>query len=266
MSSGYSPFYILYIAMNIATLTYTIGSLFYGLPIPIYGLKKWGPRMMSDAIYAAVWINIYGVIIFAIGQIQSLLGVDWSSFFSSILQLQANMFSALIQVKSIYYIITTEKISMALALLADPLLQFSSFITDIIFLLQFFIDLGEFIQQSYMILIAIGILLLSLPFRIGKGIGGTLISSQLPLYRFAVLPVFIQEMSSTSLAQIGSQLSTITDVNTLVATIAGIVPELVIIFIIIPMLYLSILAGISLGLGNAIGGSSGRVPFPLDLF
>ncbi|ACP35551.1 conserved hypothetical protein [Sulfolobus islandicus L.S.2.15] len=267
MSSGYSPFYILYIAMNIATLTYTIGSLFYGLPIPIYGLKKWGPRMMSDAIYAAVWINIYGVIIFAIGQIQSLLGVDWSSFFSSILQLQANMFSALIQVKSIYYIITTEKISMALALLADPLLQFSSFITDIIFLLQFFIDLGEFIQQSYMILIAIGILLLSLPFRIGKGIGGTLISSAITFYiGLPYLPVFIQEMSSTSLAQIGSQLSTITDVNTLVATIAGIVPELVIIFIIIPMLYLSILAGISLGLGNAIGGSSGRVPFPLDLF
>ncbi|WP_338601049.1 DNA import protein CedA [Sulfolobus tengchongensis] len=265
--SGYSPFYILYIAINIAGLTYALGALFYGLPIPIYGLKKWGPKMMSDAIYAAVWINIYGAVISVIGKLQSLLGVSWTTFYSSILQLQVQMFNALIQIKSVYYIITTVKISMALALLADPVLQFSSFVTDIIFLLQFFIDLGEFIQSTFMILIAIGILLLSLPFRIGKNIGGTLISSSIVFYiGLPYLPIFMQNMSSSTLSQMEAQLSSIANLNTLIETVAGIVPELVIAFIIVPMLYLSILAGLSLGLGTAIGGSSGRMPFPLDLF
>lgn len=154
----------------------------------------------------------------------------------------------------------------AAATLFIPLLQFSAFITDIILLIQFIIDLGIFIQNSYMLLIAIGVLLISLPFRMGKGIGGTLISSSMVFYvGLPYLPIFMQNMTGVY-PQVQLQSITINELSTLVETIVGIIPSLIITFIIIPILYISILAGLSIGLGNTIGGTSGRLPFPLDLF
>lgn len=262
---NYSPFYILYIAINVASLTYVLGSLFYGFPIPIYGLKKWGPRMMSDAIYAGVWVNIYGFIITFINQIQGLLGIDWNTFYALLTNLEVQMFDDMTILKSMYYILTVTRASAAAPILA-PILQFSSFLSDIIFLTQFLIDLGIFIQATYMLLISIGILLLSLPFRMGKGIGGTLIASTMIFYvGLPYLPVFVNNIASL-LPQVELQSLSVTELNYLTETIIGVVPSLIISYIILPIIYLSILAGLSLGLGNAIGGSSGKLPFPLDLF
>jgi len=265
MNSEYSPFYILYIAINISALTYVLGSLFYGLPIPLYGLKKWGPKMMSDAIYAAVWINIYGFIISFLNQLQTMLGINWDYFYNLLVNLEVQLFYLMTTLKSIYYIVINAQLSAA-ATLFIPLLQFSAFITDIILLIQFIIDLGIFIQNSYMLLIAIGVLLISLPFRMGKGIGGTLISSSMVFYvGLPYLPIFMKNMTGMY-PQVQLQSITINELSTLVETIVGIIPSLIITFIIIPILYISILAGLSIGLGNTIGGTSGRLPFPLDLF
>ncbi|AOL15800.1 hypothetical protein BFU36_02610 [Sulfolobus sp. A20] len=260
---SYSPFYILFLSMNIATLTYILGALFYGLPIPVYGVKKWGPRMISDAIYAGVWINIYGLIIVLANELQNLLGVNWSIFYTYLTNLEAQAFYLMFELKSIYYTLVNIKAAAA-APVFIPLLQFSSFISDIVFLLQFIIDIGEFVQNSFMILIAIGILLLSLPFRIGKGIGGSLISSSIVFYiGLPYLPIFMQNIYSppTQLQYIP-----VSDLNVVIETIVGLVPSLVMAFIIIPIIYISILAGLSIGLGNAIGGSGGKIPFPIDLF
>lgn len=56
--------------------------------------------MMSDAIYAAVWINIYGFIVSFLNQLQNMLGINWDYFYNSLVNLEVQLF----------YLMTTLKV------------------------------------------------------------------------------------------------------------------------------------------------------------
>ena len=70
----------LLIGQSLAVLTYTIGVLLYSLPIPVSGLKRWAPRLVSDGIYALVLVTAYNVIVTAANELQSQLTGSWTSY------------------------------------------------------------------------------------------------------------------------------------------------------------------------------------------
>ncbi len=260
----YSILYLLYISSVIASLTYSLGTLFYGSPIPITSFKRFGHKMILDAIYADIWVNLFFFIINIINQIQSSLGYSWSIFYLDIGMLNLQLIYTINAFK-LWYVSLSALVSYIrfptyLINVLGPLLQYISFLTDILFSLAIYLEFGIFIEGSYMTLIAIGVLLMSLPFRMGKGIGGYLIGFAIVFYiGFPYLPVLISGASPSvyNLVVHNLQLS--------LAEISLNFPILVYSFVILPIVYIGILMGFSFILGSFISGYLSRLPISIDI-
>ncbi|WP_338599200.1 DNA import protein CedA [Sulfolobus tengchongensis] len=265
MNVVYSPFEILYLAIVIDSLSYSLGAILYGSPIPVRAVKDMGYKMILNSLYVAVLSNIFGFIISLVNQLQTVLGVSWNVFYLDIGLLQVQMVTALNMAKIIYVVIATilyySRISTILSSFITPILQYISFLTDLLILLNFYMNLGAFIQTSYMLLIAIGVLLMSLPFQMGKGIGSLLIAFTIVFYiGFPLLPILI---SSTSPLQ--SQNLIFQDIALQTEEFFGDIPALSYSFIIVPLTYIGVLAGFSIVLESFIGGYAGKLPIPIEI-
>jgi len=256
----FSPIELLYLAQNLAVLTYVLGVLFYALPIPVYGIKKWAPRLISDGIYASVWVNIYAGVLYFISLLSSIIGVSWDSFFlwlRKVLGVELNLYLIIRAAAA------TASVDPALSVLVAPFTLFMSFLTGLITILQTIIIISEMVYQYTPIFISLGILLLSIPFRIGRGIGASLISSFSVFYiGLPYLPQFLDNLNMDILS-LPPPPNQPQDLITVLAT--EIVPQIIAATIVMPLIYITILAGLSIGLAYAISGTSGRLPFPIDI-
>lgn len=260
----YNPFELLYLAQSISVLTYFIGALFYALPIPVYGVKKWAPRLVSDSIYVSVWANIYGIIIYLMNYLLNLIGASWSNFFAwlnNVLNIELNLYV----IARVGYALAALSPDPSISVVVAPFTVFLSFLTGLIYTLETIITISELIYDYAPLFVAIGILLMSLPFRVGRAAGASMIAASIVFY--SGLPYMPNFLSALNI-NIASNISTLStsnpsDLITYLAT--AVVPTLISATIVGPLIYMGILAALSIGLGNAIGGST-RLPFPIDLF
>jgi hypothetical protein len=75
---------LLVLSVSLAGLTYALGALIYALPIPLRGVKKWAPILMSDAVLTVVMASMFGGILYVINLIFSLIGVSRSDLVSDV--------------------------------------------------------------------------------------------------------------------------------------------------------------------------------------
>lgn len=156
----YNIFDILYYAQLLATLTYFLGSLVYGLPIPIYGVKKWAPRLITDAIYVIVWNSIYLAVLSFLTQLLDMLGVSWSNYeiwLNQVLNFEEVLYAVL------KVLISTLNVTEAGMVLTIPLGQLMSILLTIITYTESLISISNLIYQYVGVLIALGILFLAIP-------------------------------------------------------------------------------------------------------
>jgi hypothetical protein len=259
----FNPLEILYLAQNVALLTYFLGVLLYALPIPVYGIKKWAPKLVNDGIYASVWINSYVGLLYFITYLMQLLGISWQNFFewlNKILGLELQLY---LIIRSTY-ILASSTPDPAFTIFLSPISVFFSFLTGLITITETIIILSKIIYQYTPIFISIGILLLSIPFRIGRGIGASLISSFTVFYiGLPYLPIFLYNLNLDILNLQSVNNTNIGDLVNFLAT--TVLPNLISATVIMPLIYVGILAGLSIGLAFAISGTSGRLPFPIEI-
>ncbi len=193
---------LLLLAYSLAILTYNLGTLIYALPIPIKNLKKWGVNMMLDGISAALLISSFTLLINFANYMLTVLDANWSSFYSWIsgrTALILTAFTALTYIntflKAPYFTFLTSPINIVLGYLSMALSAIK---------VQVF--LGSFILNYYKYLVLLGVLLYSLPFRLGKNAGAYLISFALVFYIcLPLMPVFVEMFQiPTTIAGIGS--------------------------------------------------------------
>jgi hypothetical protein len=178
------------IAFYLSFLTYYMGVLIYSLPIPIYSLKKWGPMMIRDSILVFILLVSLDFLRKSITNIASLIGSNWTGFYSwndATLEFLAEQRLMLIM----YY--TAFRALKAIILYGDilgPLIRLVSYNIIFLYSIRF---LGYFFQTYWFTLIAMGIMLIALPFRIGRSAGAWLIAIAVTFYiGLPLLPVFIQ--------------------------------------------------------------------------
>ncbi|BBD71931.1 hypothetical protein HS1genome_0320 [Sulfodiicoccus acidiphilus] len=248
-----------------AILTYFIGALIYALPVPLQGLKRWAPRLISDGIYASVLINSFLGIVFLSNQIASQLGASWSDFFgwtSSVVNLEFNVFAA---IRTIYALVSLGG-TPALDILLAPLSFFSSLLTGTIASIETLVIIGEIIESNYPILLALGVALFSIPFRVGRSVGSGLIASSTVFYiGLPYLPKFIGGILGSPLPSFNQLLQTHDPLNFVNLMAQTVIPDILSVTLFLPAVYVIILAGLSAGLSTALGGSSTRLPFPIDI-
>ncbi|RLG87540.1 MAG: hypothetical protein DRO39_00100 [Thermoprotei archaeon] len=185
----------LVIAYYLAILSFYIGVLILALPIPFTGVKKWGPRLMSDGILVMVLALTFRVIMSAASYIQHLLGADWGSFMS----FQQNLVLLLGYTAAAIMAIATVFNANFLAPIAW---KFSAMVTANALLL--FVALV--IKYNYQIIASLGIALMSIPFRIARGVGATMLA--VALVFFIALPLYPSYLSTIFLSSFSTEVGT----------------------------------------------------------
>ena len=188
---------ILMLAVDISMLTYVIGVAILALPVPYKGVKKWGPRLIADAIAAVVLASSASLIIFLGNKLLHVIGADWPSFYawlSGRTAALAGVFAGLSYAAT--FVKTTDY-----SYLSSPLKMAASFIATSFSALRAIFMISSFIYLYRSKLTAIGILLYSLPFRIGKGVGAFLIAASLILYvGMPLMPAFVSSFENATIA------------------------------------------------------------------
>jgi len=250
----WNPFEILFYAQLLSSLTYSLGALFYALPIPVYGIKKWGPMLIKDSIYVAAWILMDAVVLAFAQQIMNMLGVSWDSYFNWLFQVENWDMNAYLILRTIITIVSYVSINYPIFTLFSFLLGLSASYFE-------FLDMISLMIYQYVgIFVAIGILLMSLPFRIGRSIGASFIGSSLVFY--VGLPYMPNFLTALDLNILNLNIPSNPDIQFILQVA---IPEIFLANLFMPTAYIAILSGLSIGLGNAIGGYGSRVPFMVEM-
>ena len=188
---------LLTIAFYLSVLTYYLGVLFYMLPIPLYGVKKWAPQLMIDGIFSAILVFSYSVLLWIIDYMGALLGADWSMYNSWLGSETASLISLLAALKAIGIGLSSIGLQFLASGLISPLI---STLTYILLFILTFTTLVYVLRILSPTLIALGILLHSLPFRLSRNSGSMLIAVTIVFsIGTPLLPQFINLLSTPTI-------------------------------------------------------------------
>ena len=304
-SLSFSPTTFITVALYLAALTYFIGVLIYMLPLPFKGLKEWGPTLIKDAIYVTVWISIYNIVLGFAQGILSIIGASWQSYFNSLsfdlavvgglylifsflngggpatlaklLGSNATNAANATGIANVSFLNASKGAlfakGIAKALLAiingsGIIGLLSNLFQDLFFFFLSLFILSLLIYNGAQIFMAFGILLMSIPFRIGRAIGSTFIAVSLTYYvGLPLMPAFDQLMAS---AIFGGTITSINFGNVFdilfhygFGGISMIIGYFMIYYLVARVAFIVLLTSIALGLADAIG-ESGEMPMRIE--
>ncbi|MEM0113218.1 MAG: DNA import protein CedA [Metallosphaera sp.] len=252
-------FELLGISEDLAGLTYFIGTLIMALPVPIQGLKKWGPKLITDGIYSSILVNLYETFLSLLVQIGNVLGTNWNNFFNWVYQLLANELTVYTVIRSYYAALTSVPYS-SINPIVGPISMLLSIVSGFMSVTGTLIVISELIYNYVGLIIVIGILLMSMPFRIGRSFGGSMIGFGMVFYiGLPLLPSFLSDFNANILQSISVQSN-----YSFSVLVTQVIPIYIEGTVLMPLAYLGMLASLSLGVGYAISGMSSRLPIPLD--
>jgi len=203
---------ILLISVSLAGLTYALGALIYALPLPLRGVKKWAPLLMNDAILTFVMSIMYSTIIYSANAVFNVLGVSREKLVSDIAAIANNVARLYLffkMVKSFYDALFSLKIfGFPLGKVIEALYQLFSGVQPVgnwasSFTLELLVMVFKFGAYSWTFvyivcvvsklfmpfLLAIGTMMLGIPFRVTKSAGASLIG--LALATYIVMPLVV---------------------------------------------------------------------------
>ena len=183
------------IALKLALLTFYLGALVYALPIPVRGLKRWGGVLIRDSLFSfALALSLGALTAFADG-LARMMGGSWAFFdqwLTSGLELVLSLKVAVSAMSSLTSYIPA---GSALKALLGP---FNDALTaDLLFLVTLLAM--EFIVKTAGALVTlIGLVLFSLPFRLGREAGAWFIAFVLVFsVGLQVLPAFVSSIAES---------------------------------------------------------------------
>ena len=173
------------IASTLGDLTYMLGALIYALPVPFRGLKDWGPTLIKDGVYAVFLSAFY----YGIISLASQYAPSWHSYLkwlhgnTNTMEIYATIFSLLTGIIT-RFVHHVSFLSSASYLLSNG---------GAVFVLL--LAVSEFVHKNWGLLIAIGIMLFAVPFRMARSAGAYLIMFSvvlyigLPFFQFILEPI-----------------------------------------------------------------------------
>jgi len=163
------------------------------LPLPFYGVKKWAPTLIVDGIFSASLVFSYTLILETIEYFGKLFGSDWNNFYVWIGLKTGIITSFLVLLK----IIGTGLSLGGLQFLANSIISsLISVLTNVLMLLLTISVISTVLTNYGAKLLALGIVLHSVPFRILRA-SGAMIISVIVVFTIGLplMPVFVESIS-----------------------------------------------------------------------
>jgi len=174
-------YYLLIVAYYLSILTFYLGALIYLLPIPLTGLKRWGPRLISDSLFILVLSISIGTIFSFADFLRAVLGGDWQHFLQFLKGLIVQNTFTLVILSQAQYILSKFGLSKVLGVITQTI-SYSLYV-----LLMFYI-LALVIKSVYGVMASLGIALMAIPFRIARTAGAFLLAFSIVFY--IALPLY----------------------------------------------------------------------------
>jgi len=186
---------LLALAFYLSVLTYYLGVLIRALPIPLYGVKRWAPQLMIDGLFSAILVFSYRVILWLIEYMSSILGASWPNYQLWLLS-EVNIIVGMI---ATLQLLGAALSSAGLNFLANALI--SPLISSLTYLLTFLVTvsaLAGIIAMFSNTLIALGLVLHAIPFRLARASGATLIALVVVFtIGIPLMPQFVESITSS---------------------------------------------------------------------
>ena len=180
----------LILAYSLAILTYYLGVLIYALPIPWWGIKKWAPTLIYDALAASILIFMFSSIIEVVNYLGSILNVDWQLYFEWITGRIAILGSFISTLMTFSMMLSSAGMKALSTASLGPIISLATYT---LIVLEILFILGLIFQQFFAKILVIGVLLYSVPFRVTRGAGASLIAMSI-MFSLALplLPAFAE--------------------------------------------------------------------------
>jgi len=263
------------LGMAVAFACYTLGVMFQTLPIPWKTIKAWGPTLMRDAVIAQIGLLSIGLIQTLVAWMSSTLQQGLGAPFTSssgemalivgqLTALDASMF-LLISVLSTTTVMVP--VASALASVLGPMMMWTTVALVLWLIIQAILG---FLSSIWITVYTIGVILLAIPFRMGRSLGATLMASSIVL--IVMLP-FMPSLAIWLEGQLGYQLALkpleeivsksksnpallLTLLPQLPLSIAGLMAAVVMALVAFPFAYFFIMSLVIRNVAALIGGSS----------
>ena len=185
--------YFLVLAYSLAVLTYYLGVLIYLLPIPLWEVKKWAPALIYDSFAVTILVLLFTSIVELISHFGDMFGVDWNTYFNWLINrtLTLSSFISLLIGSSLAISYAGGK-----AIVSSFLGPITSIATYTLIVMEFFFILGLVFKEYFAKILALGILLYAIPFRVARSAGASLIALSIVFtIALPLLPSFVTAMS-----------------------------------------------------------------------
>ena len=183
------PVDFLLVAYKLSLLSFYTGVLVYTLPLPVSGLKRWAPTLISDSIVAA-GLSFLFFHLFRLGEyLMGLLGGSWDFLF----KWYHDSLATIISIKTLLVVIQAIPDPLgvvdAIRSLISPV---DKAVTGALLFLATMGGLIELVRNYAVVLAAIGIALYAVPFRLARGGGAWLLAFSLVFsIGLPLLPAFL---------------------------------------------------------------------------
>jgi len=185
---------LLALAFYLSVLTYYLGVLIRALPIPLYGLKRWAPRLMVDGVFSAILVFSYNTILWVIRYFGAVLGADWTQYYKWLDGMVAGTISLLAILQVIGSSLTSAGLSFLAHATVSPLISSLTYLLVFIMTVSILVSVVVAYSQT---LIALGLVLHAIPFRLARASGATLIAFVIVFsVGVPLMPVFIETITS----------------------------------------------------------------------
>lgn len=180
-------------AYKIAMFTFYLGVLLYALPIPWPPLKRWAPRLLADSILAAGLSIAFYSLLEASDYIARLLGGSWPLFYTW----YRESLGSLLSMKAFIFIVESITGQLPFGDAVRVVLRPLDRVVDVGLFVAGWIGAITYIVQDFgKALAAIGVALISVPFRISRGAGAWLLSFILVFnVGLQVMPSFLSSIA-----------------------------------------------------------------------
>lgn len=175
------------LAYTLSLLTYVIGAVLYGSPIPAKFVKKWGVLMMYDGIASAILVSAYGLVIRLGDYLLSVVNADWGDFTVWLTSRTSILASMYLLIQSLGAMLKVSGAEVFLEILKHIGALLATALTSI--KAVYLISMVVYSLRDK--ILATGILLYSLPFRVGRSVGAALVAASIVYYiGLPLMPAF----------------------------------------------------------------------------
>lgn len=189
---------MLELAFYLSALGYFLGIVIRALPLPFVSLKKLGSALVSDSVFSMVLIFSFRLISYSIEYFGSILGADWELYNSYMMDRIGILTMYFAMLKSITAFLGSTPLGGYVNGLISPLTSMvtASLVSTITLLVT-----GSVVRTLADRLIALGILLHSIPFKLTRPVGATLIATAIVFsIGLPLMPYFVTQIAGAAVA------------------------------------------------------------------